>query len=173
MEAKRWSRLPPMSRRRPKNKQEPARLPESMDLCEVFGGDCPPRPNFANELDAHLVDADLQQVLLEKSGRKPATQTLKERLRAYPPPREELDLHGTTGAEVAAKVSGFLNAAATLNYPTVRIITGKGLHTEGPAVLPPLVEATLSELKQAGRILHYAWDKKRRERSGAVVVYLK
>jgi hypothetical protein len=35
------------------------------------------------------------------------------------------------------------------------------------------VEIALSELKRSGRILHYAWDKKRRERSGSVVVYLK
>jgi DNA-nicking Smr family endonuclease len=162
-----------MPRRKRKQQKVPARLPESANLNEVFGTVAPSRARFVDEVDTHLSGADLQKVLAEKKGKKAKPPTLRERLRMYPPPQEELDLHRTTGAEAEARVIGFLNGAAALKYRTVRIITGKGLHTVGPAILPPLVEATLIELKQTGRILHYVWDKKIRERSGAVVVYLK
>lgn len=154
-----------------KNKVLP-RLPGETDLHEIFG-QAATRQTFADQIDSRLADTDLQRVLAEKRGKKPRPPTLKERLRTYPPPQEELDLHGTIGAEAEARVVGFLNASTAFKHRTVRIITGKGKHTEGPAVLPPLVEATLAQLKQAGRILHYAWDQKTRERSGAVLVYLK
>jgi DNA-nicking Smr family endonuclease len=154
-----------------RKKKKPARVEPEVDLHDLFGAKVGAEMTFTAEVEARLAATDLHQVLAEKKGRKPPT--LLEKLRIYPPPQEELDLHGTTGTKAETRVTGFLNAAAALHIRTVRIITGKGLHTEGPAVLPPIVEATLADLKQSGRILHYAWDKKHRERSGAVVVYLK
>ncbi len=162
-----------MPRPKRKHKPKPARLPEEIDPGEIFGAVALDPPRFVDEIDAHLNRADLRKVLAEKKGRKPKPASLQEKLRHYPPPQEILDLHGTTGAEAEARVIGFINAAAALKHRTIRLITGKGLHTEGPAVLPPLVEAALLELKRSGRILHYAWDKKYRDRSGSVVVYLK
>jgi len=162
-----------MPRPKRKRKKKLVRLPEVADPGDDFGGERPARPSFVDEIDAHLSTADLLKIMAEKRGRKPTRPPLREILRHYPPPQETLDLHGTTGTEAEARVTGFINGAAALKYRTVLIITGKGLHTEGPAVLPPLVEATLTELKRTGRILHFAWDKKSREKSGAVVVYLK
>ena len=162
-----------MPKPRRKQKKKLARLPEEGDPGEVFAEGSLSPPSFLDEIDAHLNAVDLLTVLAEKKGRKPARPTLREKLHHYPPPQETLDLHGTTGVEAESRVAGFVNASTALKFRTVRIITGKGLHTEGPAVLPPLVEAALIELKRTGRILHYAWDKKIREKSGAVVVYLK
>ncbi len=162
-----------MAKRPRPRKKKPTRLPETASLEELFGQASALKKSFAEEVDDHLTPDALDQALAETKGRRARPVTLQERLRHYPPPGEELDLHGTTGAEAAARVIGFLNSAAGLKHRTVRIITGKGLHSEGPAVLPPVVEATLAELKRTGRILHYAWDKKIRERSGAVLVYLK
>jgi DNA-nicking Smr family endonuclease len=161
-----------MPRPKRKNKQKSARLPKEINPGEVFGADANSQPRFVDEIAARLSETDLRKVLAEKKGKKPAPPSLQEILRHFPPPQETLDLHGVIGAEAEARVIGFLNASNALKHRTVRIITGKGLHTEGPAVLPPLVEIALSELKRSGRILHYAWDKKRRERSGSVVVYL-
>lgn len=127
---------------------------------------------FGEEVEARLAGVDLPRVLAEKREGTPRPPTRKEILATYPAPQEELDLHGCTGPEAAGRTPAFINAVAALRLRTVRIITGKGKHSPGPAVLPPVVEAALAELQRSGRIFHYSWGPKGMERSGAVVVYL-
>ncbi|OQX20720.1 MAG: hypothetical protein BWK80_35435, partial [Desulfobacteraceae bacterium IS3] len=55
---------------------------------------------------------------------------------------------------------------------TVRIIVGKGLHSEGKAVLRDVVEEKLVSLKREGMILSFKWEKTNKLKSGAIIVYL-
>jgi DNA-nicking Smr family endonuclease len=157
-----------MVRRSGKKKKAVPSLPEATDLGEVFGGSA----GFADEVEASLAGVDLGQVLVEKKGGVASPPTLQEQLAAYPSPQEKLDLHGCTGEEAARKTSAFINGAMALKYRTVLIVTGKGLHSEGPPVLPLVVDGCLEELRLAGRIFHYSWGVKGRDRSGAVAVFL-
>lgn len=157
-----------MVRRSGKKNTELPVLPEGTDLGGVFGV----KNDFAGEFDGSLAGVDLGQVLAEKRGGVARPPTLQEKLATYPPPQEELDLHGCTGEEAVRKTIAFINGSLVLHLKTVLVITGKGLHSEGPAVLPLVVDGCLEELKLAGRIRHYSWGVKGRDRSGAVAVFL-
>lgn len=152
--------------RREKNKKV---LPALSEGTALFGV----KVAFADEVEASLAGVDLGQVLVEKKGGVARPPTLRETLAKFPPPQEVLDLHGCTGEEAVQKTIAFINGCRALRHQTVLIITGKGLHSEGPAVLPLVVDGCLEELKLAGRILHYSWGMKGRDRGGAVTVFLK
>ena len=58
----------------------------------------------------------------------------------------ELDLHGLTQREAEGEVWDFLSEAEEKEYLKVRIITGKGLHSEnGEGVLKSLVIGILRQ----------------------------
>jgi len=66
----------------------------------------------------------------------------------------ELDLHGCYADEAREEVRDFLNEAKQNNWSRIRIIVGKGLHSEGGiAVLPDTVKALL---KEQGLLYTYA-----------------
>lgn len=142
------------------------------NLYESFGVVPEKRVSFGKELEKNLVKKDMQAVLQEKARVDKMVLSEREMLRAYPPPQDELDLHGKTGAEAERETVRFIGTTTSLRLRTVRIITGKGLHSEGPAVLPDVVETKLKELKAENRILAFVWEKKAKHRSGAVIVYL-
>jgi len=56
----------------------------------------------------------------------------------------EIDLHGLTRMEVKVEVEKFLKEAEEKNYNKVRIITGKGLHSENAGVLKQSVQEILN-----------------------------
>lgn len=157
-----------MPRRSGKKKIVLPKLAAGRDLSEVFGV----AVDFAGEVENSLAKVDISQVLVEKKGGMPRHPTRKEKLAAYPPPEEELNLHGCTGDEAARKTRAFITGVAVLRLRTVLIITGKGLHSPGPPVLPLVVEGCLEELKLTGVIFHYSWGSKGRDHSGAVEVFL-
>ncbi len=91
----------------------------------------------------------------------------------YPPPQETLDLHGCTAQEAEDKTQRFVEEAGRRGIRTVRVITGKGLHSPGgKAVLPDVIELRLSLLKREGAIAAFQWDRRVKDRSGALLVYL-
>ena len=55
-------------------------------------------------------------------------------------PQAVLDLHGLTLDEAETAVDDFLHSALIKNYRLVRIITGKGLGSQGGPVLRPWLE---------------------------------
>lgn len=58
--------------------------------------------------------------------------------------REEIDLHGLTRAEARDSLLKFLEYAKEKKYDRVRVITGKGLHSEnGQSVLNGCVKNIL------------------------------
>ncbi|HEV2132146.1 MAG TPA: Smr/MutS family protein [Longimicrobiaceae bacterium] len=58
-----------------------------------------------------------------------------------------LDLHGESAEAARRRAELWLRARAEENVRTVRVITGRGLHSVGPPVLPGEIEALLGELK--------------------------
>lgn len=64
----------------------------------------------------------------------------------YQKPEAELDLHAMTKDEAYGEVCDFLKEAENFGYKKVRIITGKGLHSEnGTGVLNAYVKNILDE----------------------------
>lgn len=94
-------------------------------------------------------------------------------IHSYPPPQETLDLHGCTAQEAEDKTHYFVEESCRRGLRTVRVITGKGLHSPGgKAVLPDVIEQKLSLLKKDGAIAAFNWEKKVKNKSGALLVYL-
>ncbi len=120
------------------------------------------------------LDHDAQRLMKKKTGGffAPRQLSLKEKLRRYPAPQAQLDLHGDTALIAQQRADSFLRKAGATGTLTVRIIVGKGLHSEDGAVLPDVIEDLLVALKRDGRVLTFRWDKGLKRKSGAVIVYL-
>ncbi|MDQ1352209.1 MAG: hypothetical protein QG657_2515 [Acidobacteriota bacterium] len=130
--------------------------------------------DFARLFEKSQADIYQRVMLLEKkkdrTGRKPLTSA--ERVKGYPEPQEELDLHGFSAAKAQSSTEFFIRNARRLRLQTVRIIVGKGTHSNGKAVLPDVVEAKIIELKRKDWVLNYKWEKKDKRKSGSMIVYL-
>lgn len=58
-----------------------------------------------------------------------------------------LDLHGLTAGEASSSSRAWLQQRQSSGETTVRLITGRGLHSQGLPVLPAEIEALLHQLK--------------------------
>lgn len=96
-----------------------------------------------------------------------------KRIKRYPPPENDLDLHGFTALGAELKARSFLISCQQQGYFTVRIIVGRGLHSELGPVLPDMIEDLLAKLKARDIVLGFVWERKKKSRSGAVIVYLR
>ena len=131
-----------------------------------------PEPGDEEEDFSSLLEESFSRRELPRKP-KPSPMPYKKRIKRYPPPETELDLHGYTalGAEVKAK--SFLITSKQQGYFTVRLIVGKGLHSDLGPVLPDVIEDLLNALKKQDVVLGFEWDRKKKIRSGAVIVYLR
>jgi len=109
----------------------------------------------------------------EKSAKKMSPMPVRKRIKRYPPVEVELDLHGYNAIGAQVKTRSFIHSRKRQGLFTIRIIVGKGLHSDLGPVLPDVVEAVLQEMKKQNLVLWYEWDKKKKSKSGAVIVYLK
>lgn len=110
----------------------------------------------------------------EKTARSsPEPVPFHKRIKRYPPPETDLDLHGFTALGAELKARSFLISCKHQGYFTVRIIVGKGLHSELGPVLPDMIEDLLAKLKARDIVLGFSWERKKKSRSGAVIVYLR
>lgn len=182
-------------RRRPRNKNGIPVFGEATDFSAIFRdspseamareagagekGAPASRPDSAHDefqglLEASLAGKSLETLLLEKSdepsGETPLTP--EQAIRRYPPPQEELDLHGHTSQQAIDSTRAFVEKARYRGKRTVLVIVGKGLHSEGRAILPDVVEAELARLRQTGRVLAHRWERGAKRKSGAILVYL-
>lgn len=82
----------------------------------------------------------------------------------------ELDLHGFHAQEALVRLEAFIATSARQGLHTVRIIVGRGVHSQAGAVLPDAVEKKVVAMKRAGRIATFAWEKKSKRASGALIV---
>ncbi len=130
---------------------------------------------FAELLEKSLSGKPREHLIQEKTGgiipERPLTR--KAKIAAYPPPQGEIDLHGCTAAEATDRTEAFIRESRRRGKRTVMIIVGKGLHSEGRPVLPDAVETKLAELRQKNWVLTSEWERGRKRKSGAVIVYLK
>jgi DNA-nicking Smr family endonuclease len=135
-----------------------------------------PEENFSQLFEKSQTDTYQQQMLKEKKSLSnqamPLTLPIGERIKSYPEPQEELDLHGYTAVQAESRTETFIRSARLRRLRTVRVIVGKGQHSNGKAVLPDVVEARIIQLKQNRLVLSYKWEKKDKRKSGALIVYL-
>ncbi|MFO7988004.1 MAG: Smr/MutS family protein, partial [Desulfotignum sp.] len=82
-------------------------------------------------------------------------------------------LHGFTALGAQLKARSFLTVCKQQGYFTVRIIVGRGRHSELGPVLPDTIEDLLAQLKAQEIVLGFTWERKKKSRSGAVIVYLR
>ena len=174
---------PPVNR---KKKQGKAKLDkkgipiitDSDDLGELFQVEEAKKKksqeDFARLFEKSQVDIYQRVMLLEKKKDPPGTKSVppSERVKGYPAPQEELDLHGFSAAKAESATEFFIRNTRRLKIRTVRIIVGKGMHSNGKAVLPDVVEAKIIELKHRDWVLNYKWEKKDKRKSGSMIVYL-
>ncbi len=99
--------------------------------------------------------------------------SLKKRLKRYPDVELELDLHGYDVIGAQIKFRSFIQSCRHQGYYTLKIIVGRGIHSENGAVLPDVIEDELKEMKKQNVIIFYEWDRKKKIKSGAIIVYLK
>jgi hypothetical protein len=155
------------------------RLDDQTDLRQLFetaledDADTPADGDLGEVFRASL-DHDARRLMKKKTGGvfAPRRLSLKEKLRRYPAPQAQLDLHGDTALIARQRADSFLRTAGAAGTLSVRIIVGKGLHSESGAVLPDVIEDLLVALKRDGRILTFRWDKDLKRKSGAVIVYM-
>ena len=130
--------------------------------------------DFASLLASSLSEKSEAVLLHEKRDRmelrkKPSVQ---ERLKHYPSVQGELDLHGYTAAKADQTAELYVRRAYSVGTYTIRIIVGKGLHSEHGAVLPDVISDRLNTLRQDGIVLAWQWEKGKKSKSGAMIVYL-
>lgn len=129
---------------------------------------------FARMLDESLGGKEGAVLLREKKDNmvKSKPLTLKQRIKRYPSPQGQLDLHGFTAMKADQRAESYLRSSYKAGTYTVRIIVGKGLHSKEGAVLPDVVEDRLIRLKNEKVVLAWEWENKTKSKSGAVIAYL-
>jgi DNA-nicking Smr family endonuclease len=167
-----------------KTKQSPAAktdkkgfrvLTDEHDLYQLFGAKKKSKQeDFGRMFEEFHQDKQLQLLLQEKKvvSNQSTPLTVSERIKTYPAPQAELDLHGNTVPEAEKRTEAFIENARRKKIRTVRIIVGKGLHSEEKAVLPDVVEKKITRLKRKNWLLGFEWEKKDKRKSGALIVYL-
>ena len=130
---------------------------------------------FSQLLDISLKNKHIKDLMHQKkahdSFEKPIS--LKQRLKQYPLPERQLDLHKVTAQQANIKAESYIRTALRQGILTLRIIVGRGLHSfDGIAVLPDLIEELLKKLKQEGIVLWFELEGKRKSKAGAFIVYL-
>ncbi len=127
--------------------------------------------SFAEIFDPGRFDREADTVFRRKEDQvKKNTKAAKDPGKKEP--QVNLDLHGCTGREAQVRVKDFILSARQRNLLCVRIITGRGLHSRGPAVLPDVVEEKIRELKEEKIIHGYQWDRGDKAASGALLVWI-
>jgi DNA-nicking Smr family endonuclease len=157
------------------------RLSAEDDLFELFGEQNAEQPGltapvseepFSRLLEDALAGADQREILSRKYPESDMPDSGKQRMSHAAAPRAELDLHGCHVQEALVRVDAFLETSALQRLDAVRIIVGRGLHSQAGPVLPDAVEAKIVELKRRGRVATFAWEKKHKRASGSLIVFL-
>ncbi|MFH0838182.1 MAG: Smr/MutS family protein [Patescibacteria group bacterium] len=126
--------------------------------------------SFDSLMEEYTRPEDIEAALAEKRPSEEAEfKNTGELVKDYPHPQRETDLHGMTGSEAMFELENFINRSIQQRIRTVRVITGKGLHSQNmKSVLPEMTEGKLAELRRAGKILAF----RREKTGGSFVVYL-
>ncbi|MCF6290528.1 MAG: Smr/MutS family protein [Desulfobacterales bacterium] len=152
---------------KPKPRVEPKATDQAEeDFASLFAVPDEKPVHFIEAVEDTLKEEEFSELAREKQERDTQPGVSLEH---YPPPQENLDLHGFTGDQAEMRVESFIIAARRRCLRTLRIITGKGRHSPGrTAVLPGIVAAKVRELKERGLVAGMRPEKK----GGALLVYL-
>ncbi|PLX75521.1 MAG: hypothetical protein C0615_07830 [Desulfuromonas sp.] len=128
-------------------------------------------PSKNSDVDTSL-SADKAELSAGGTGGSAKSRRGKQLRRGDVEPQVELDLHGVRAEDVDKKVGWFLENAAFHGFEVVRIITGKGVHSNEGPVLRPIVE---SYFDGPGRRFVVEWMRapQRQGGEGAIVAFLK
>lgn len=165
------------------NKRDSIRILDAReDLSRIFDGQCDSDADspaesgqeqpFSRMLEDSLSGLDQHEIIRQKFPES-VPESKKYRTPCAGSPQADLDLHGCHVHEALVRVEVFIETCALKGLDAVRIIVGKGLHSQGSAVLPDAVEGKIVDLKRRGRVATFAWEKKHKRSSGALFVYLK
>jgi len=131
-----------------------------------------PEENF-DELLEEFMPSDIRQVIEEKESSSKRQLSLQEIIDQYPPVQEELNLHNETSEQAKDDIKNFIEHSHHKRLKTLRIITGKGRHSEGGIpILKKVALEKISELRDQGLVLSYKWEDGKMKKSGAIIVYL-
>ena len=152
------------------------RPPEITDdeMNEHFGidpkkTDKQPEDDFATLLNSITPD-QVDAALAEKNSGDDNFVPTGELIKEYPVnPQRQIDLHELNAEEARVQVHYFIENAHAARVKTIRIITGKGLHSQGgKPILKGVVEEKLLEFKRQEKVLAFKWEKT----GGSILVYL-
>jgi len=98
---------------------------------------------------------------------------LKRRLRGYPrQPQETLDLHRCKCQEALSKLTQFIRDSINARLKTIRIVTGRGLHSvNGKAILRNAIGFRLEQMRMTRTVHDYKLEKS--SKGGSYMVYLR
>ncbi len=155
-------------------KQGVKKLSLEDDLFNAIEEENEPDESFDELLEESLSDKSSQNIIKDKiaASSKKIELSKTTKLSKYPGPQDEIDLHGLKGDEAELKADFFIRDSKARGLVTIRIIVGKGTHSEGRAVLPDIIEGKIIDLKRKGQIYTFKWEKGRKLKSGAVIIYL-
>lgn len=148
-------------------------LEKDTDYSAVFQDD-DSSEDFGDMIAESLGEKSTSVLLREKRDAvRPVKQiTEKQRLKRYPLPQGQIDLHGYSAIKADLNVEAYLRNAYRNGTYTVRVIVGKGLHSKDGPVLPDIVEKRLAQLKKDKIVFAYEWEKKKKSKSGSITVFL-
>lgn len=150
-------------------------LPLDTDPSALFTSEGSPilQERFTDAIEETLSHTVISMVLQEKEKKSGETMRFSERRRpSPPPPQAELDLHGLKAKEALATADLFLQKATQRKLTSIRIITGKGIHSQGEAVLRDVIEEKLIDWKARRLILAFRWEQQTKLRSGSAIIIL-
>jgi len=128
--------------------------------------------SFGNMLEESLSGVGQSEIIRQKNPEADVPARQKTRVRLQCRPGAELDLHGCHVDEALLRVEAFIATSSRQALDVVRIIVGKGLHSQGRAVLPDAVEEKIIDLKAQGRVAACIKEQKHKRFSGSLLVYL-
>ena len=166
-----------------KHKKRKKKIPsiEEGDFYNLFGVDKEmddTADNFETLLELMAENPDLKRMQESKMKHSDSTlsgqtrRTPREIIKNYPAPQAELDLHGMTRQQAEQETLQFIDRSRLNGLKTLRIITGKGLHSKDGPVIREGIEGLLFRLKRQGLVFYWHWEKKERRKSGAAILYL-
>lgn len=120
-------------------------------------------------MELYASESDVEAASREKEAGNTLIKDASVLIKDYPHPQRNIDLHGHTGAEAMRELENFITHSIQQHVRTVRVVTGKGLHSKHmKSVLPELTEKKLSQLKRDRKVLTF----KREKAGGSYMVYL-
>lgn len=125
--------------------------------------------NLDELMEQYASESDVEDATRDKEASEEVVEDLGVLVKDYPKVQRELDLHGMTGSEAMFELENFISRCINHRVLTVKVITGKGLHSKYfKSVLPKLTEQKLGELRRKRKVLTF----KREKDGGAFMVYL-